>query len=83
VSERDDQKLVTLTTVEELDATIYAAFEEGHHLVLSDRHARPWIIWSDEDGDEQVNSWPQEEDPDHLSLGDIDLPATVLHIGGR
>lgn len=72
-----------VTTVEELDAAVYAAFEEGHHLVLSDCHARPWIIWSDEDGDEQVNSWPQEEDHDRLALGDITLPATVIHVGAR
>lgn len=69
----------TITTVEELDAAIYAAFEDAGHLIVADRHGRPWIIWGDEDGDEQVNSWPQEDDPERLTLADIALPATVLH----
>ncbi|UUG70013.1 hypothetical protein SEA_ZUCKER_54 [Arthrobacter phage Zucker] len=71
----------TVSTLRQLDAAIEAAFEDGHHLVLSDRRGRPWIIWADEDGDEQVNSWPQEDDPERLTLEQIDLPAVVLHEG--
>jgi len=68
-----------VTTVEELDAAISAAFEDARPLILSDRAARPWIIWEDEDGDAWVESWPQEDDPERLRLSDIALPATVLH----
>jgi len=68
----------TITTVEELDEAILSAFEDAAHMVLSDSKGRPWIIWSDEDGDEVVNSWPQEGDPKRLTLGNIALPATVL-----
>ena len=73
----------TVTTIDELDAAVYAAFEDDGHLVLTDRQGRPWIIWADEDGDEVVNSWPQEEDPERLALSDIRLPATVMHHGAR
>lgn len=73
----------TVTTIDELDAAVYAAFEDDGHLVLTDRQGRPWIIWADEDGDEVVNSWPQEEDPARLALSDIRLPATVMHHGAR
>lgn len=69
----------TITTREELDAAIYAAFEDAGHLIVSDRRGRPWIIWADEDDDAWVDSWPQEEDPERLTLSEIALPATVLH----
>ena len=71
-----------VTTEEELGAAISAAFEDARPLVVSDRAGRPWIIWEDENGDAWVESWPQEEDPERLTLADITLPATVLHVGG-
>jgi len=73
----------TVNTVKDLDAAVEAAFEDDGHLILSDRHGRPWIIWADEDADEVVNSWPQEGDPKRLTLSDIELPATALHVGNR
>jgi hypothetical protein len=71
----------TITTAEELDAAIAAAFEYAGHVVVSDSRGRPWIIWGDEDGDEWIDSWPQEDDPERLTLSGIKLPATVLHEG--
>jgi hypothetical protein len=71
----------TITTAEELDAAIAAAFEDAGHVVVSDSRGRPWIIWGDEDGDEWIDSWPQEDDPERLTLSGIKLPATVLHEG--
>lgn len=69
----------TITTVEELDAAITHSFEEGENLVLLSGW-RPWIIWENDRGDIRVSSLPVEGDPDHLSLSDITLPATIQEV---
>ena len=71
-----------VTTAGELDAVIEDALEDARYIVATDTRGRPWIIWDDEDGCVQVSSWPQEEDPERLTLADIHLPATVLNVAG-
>lgn len=68
-----------IPAIEALDAVIEDALEDARYLVATDTRGRPWIIWDDEDGCVQVSSWPQEEDPERLTLADIHLPARVLN----
>lgn len=73
-------RLDKVTTSEELEDAIRRSFEEGEHLVLMSG-TRPWIIWEDDHGLAHVSSAPYEDDPERLDLGDIALPAVVVHVG--
>lgn len=71
-----------IETIEELDQCVQQSFEQGETLVVKDTW-RPWIIWEDDDGNAHVSSLPMEDDPKRLTLAEVRLPLTILHVGTK
>ena len=68
-------------TREDLDEALMWCEERGG-LVVMDHHARPWIITTDEDGDQwAISTWYEEDDgkpPFTLEQSPIAFPVRLM-----